>query len=120
MLTALLYVAVVAVAWPGAAVAVPLLSHISSGGAAAPNDTVVLAGSALANASAHLCPLRGGGACLTLPAQPSSWDGGLKVCPHRTLPPLPHHPQPQDAPPPPLETEGFGAASHAGAGAGTR
>jgi hypothetical protein len=60
-----------------AASAQPIISRVSSGAAAAPNDTIVLAGVGLANCSALLCPLSGL-PCLSLPPQPSSWDGGLK------------------------------------------
>ena len=58
----------------------PVISRISSGGAAAPNQTIVLAGVGLAGAHARLCPLAAGAAapCLALPAIASSWDGGLK------------------------------------------
>ena len=71
--------ALLAAATAAAAAAGPVISHVSSGRAAAPNQSFVLAGAGLAGASARLCPLRGGGACLVLPPQPSSWDGGLKV-----------------------------------------
>ena len=68
------------------AAAQPVISRVSSGSAAAPNDTVVLAGVGLDSAAAVLCPLSAPFTpCLTLPAQPSSWDGGLKF----TLPPAP-------------------------------
>lgn len=64
----------------------PIISRVSHGGAAAPNDTLVISGAFLDGGTAILCPLdpaAGGGPCLALPAQPSSWAGGLKV----TLPP---------------------------------
>ena len=60
----------------------PVISRVSSAGAAAPNDTIIISGAGLAGAVARLCPLRGTAPCLSLPGQPSSWDGGL----HVTLP----------------------------------
>jgi hypothetical protein len=68
-----------------AAAAQPVISRISAGGAAAPNDTMVLLGAGLSGCTVSLCPLAGSEPCLSLPAQPTSWDGGLKF----TLPPAP-------------------------------
>lgn len=58
----------------------PVISRVSSGGAASPNTTFVIAGAGLFPGTyAHLCPLSGTTPCLTLPPQPSSWEGGVKV-----------------------------------------
>ena len=57
----------------------PVISRLSSGGCAARNETLIISGAGLAGGTALLCPLSGGAPCLSLPGQPSSWEGGLKV-----------------------------------------
>lgn len=66
------------------AAAAPVISRLSAGGVG-PNETLLIQGTGLAGGSARLCPIRGSGPCVDIPAAPSSWDGGLKA----TLPASP-------------------------------